>query len=41
MKKPSFSDVKKAMLQVQETKKCPICNAHLEAIKKHRDDGHP
>jgi ribosomal protein L34E len=40
MKKPSLTDVKKAVKQVQETKACPVCNAHLEAIKEHRDRGH-
>jgi len=40
MKKPSFGDVKKAILQVQETKNCPYCNKRLEEIKTHRDNRH-
>jgi hypothetical protein len=41
MKKPSLVDIKKAMNNVQAVHSCASCMAHLEAIKTHKEKGHP
>jgi len=40
MRKPSITDIKKAMSNVQAVHACPTCAGHLEAIKEHQRREH-
>ena len=33
-------EIKKAQNQIKNVKSCPICSAHLKAIKEHQEKGH-
>jgi len=40
MRKPSVTDIKKAMNNVQAVHACPTCLGYLNLIKEHQKKGH-